>query len=117
MPHQVLWIQVAVVLACSGLGLAFQGVRAAGAAAYGAGITLAQVLALFARARYARRIEADAHGLLWIAVLSFIERIVLIAGLMLVGLAVLKLEPAAMLLSLAAGQIGFLWAGAHYRLR
>jgi hypothetical protein len=117
MPHQVFWTQAAVVLACSGVGLAFHGIGAAGAAAYGAGITLAQVLALFARARYARRIEAGAHGLLWIAVLSFIERIVLIAGLMLLGLAVLELKPAAMLLGLAAGQIGFLWAGAHYRLR
>ena len=54
---------------------------------------------------------------MWMAVLSLIERLVLIAGLLLLGLAVLELEPAPLLLGFVAGQFGFLWAGAQYKLR
>lgn len=87
------------------------------AAAYGAAIALVQILALMARATYATRMQAGARGLLWMAALSFLERVVLIAVLLWVGIKVLVLSSGPLLIGLVAGQIGFVWAGAHYRLR
>jgi len=97
-------------------GWVFAGIGAGMAALYGVLLALAVSVVLVWRERQSmQHPEWDQHRLFKLFVRTGIERLVLLAGLLIVGLGVLKLAPLPMLLGLVLAQFAWLAAATTSR--
>jgi len=105
---------LAPLLALAAAGIS--GVEAGLAVLYGvlAGVAVSAVL-MWREQQSMRHPEWDQHRLLKLFVRAGIERLVLLSGMLIVGLAVLRLAPLPLLLGLMAAQLAWLVvaAGKH----
>jgi ATP synthase protein I len=90
------------------------GIGAGLAALYGALVALAVSAVLVRRERQSmQHPEWDQHRLLKLFIRAWVERLVLLVGLLIVGLGVLKLAPLPLLLGLLLAQLGWLAAATN----
>lgn len=109
--QKVALAQAALAPTAALAGWAFAGVGAGLAVLYGVLVALAVSAVLVWRERQTmRHPEWDQHRLLKTFIRAGIERLVLLAGLLIVGLGVLKLAPLPMLLGLVLAQFAWLAA-------
>ncbi len=95
------------------IGGAFWGIGTGLALLYGALVALAVSLVLVWRERQSmRHPEWDQHRLFKLFVRAWLERLVVLVGLLGLGLAVLKLTPLPMMLGLVLAQFAWLAAAA-----
>lgn len=98
------------------IGWAFAGTGAALAALYGVLVALAVSAVLVWRERQSiRHPEWDQHRLFKLFIRAGIERLVLLAGLLVTGLGVLNLAPLPLLLGLVLAQLAWLAAATSGR--
>lgn len=106
--RRLVTIQLFLVLACAGIFLGVKGGFEAISAVYGGGIALLSTL--ISAWRLLRATEAasrDARSGMAELYIGAAVRFVLVLGLMAVGMAVLKLNPLAVILGFAAAQVGY----------
>jgi ATP synthase protein I len=105
---------LAPILALAAAGIA--GIEAGLAVLYGALVAVAVSAVLAWRERQSmRHPEWDQHRLLKLFVRAGIERLALLSGLLIVGLAVLSLAPLPLLLGLVSAQLAWLVVAAGSR--
>ena len=115
-PRKVAWAQAALLPCAALLGGWTTGFAGAMAAGYGVAVGLVVTLALVRReAQAMRHPEWDQHRLFRLFILAGVERLGVLAGLLLIGLAGLELAPLPLLLGLMASQLGWLAASAGTR--
>lgn len=114
--RKVAWVQAALlpgaVLAGGWLG----NTEAAWAAGYGVVVALAVTLVLVRReAQAMRHPEWDQHRLFKLFILTGVERLAVLVGLLMLGMAGLKLPPLPLLLGLVLAQAGWFAASGGAR--
>jgi ATP synthase protein I len=115
-PRKVAWAQVALLPCAALLGGWTTGLAGAMAAAYGVAVGLVVTLVLVRReAQAMRHPEWDQHRLFKLFILAGVERLGVLAGLLLLGLAGLALPPLPLLLGLMASQLGWLAVSGNAR--
>lgn len=108
-PRKVAWAQAALLPCAALIGGWTAGTAAALAAAWGVAVGLVVTLVLVRReAQALRHPEWDQHRLFKLFILAGVERLGVLAGLLLLGLTVLELAPLPLLLGLMASQLGWL---------
>jgi ATP synthase protein I len=106
--------QVGIALVCALIGGSFFGVGAGVAVLYGALVALAVSLMLVWRERQSmQHPEWDQHRLFKLFIRVGMERLALLVGLMVIGLAGLKLQPLPMMLGLVLAQFAWLAAATN----
>lgn len=109
--QRVAWAQAVLALVGGLSGAVFSGAGAGLAVMYGALVALAVSLVLVWRERQSmRHPEWDQHRLFKLFVRAWLERLVVLVGLLGLGLAVLKLTPLPMMLGLMLAQFAWLAA-------
>lgn len=104
-----MWAQLGLLPALALIAAVSAGWQAAAAVAYGTGIALASTALLVWREAQSRRHpEWDQHRLMKVFIRVSLERLALLAGLLLLGFALLHLQALPLLLGLVGGQLG--WA-------
>jgi F0F1-type ATP synthase assembly protein I len=113
--NRVLISQALIALAVALAFLAGSGGDAARAALFGGAITLVTTYLLARRiARAAALAQRNANSGTMALYLGAAQRFALVAGLLILGLGVLKLAPVPLLAALAATHLGFLMVGNGY---
>lgn len=106
--------QAGIALVCALIGGSFFGVGAGVAVLYGALVALAVSLMLVWRERQSmQHPEWDQHRLFKLFIRVGMERLALLVGLMVIGLASLKLQPLPMMLGLVLAQFAWLAAATN----
>ena len=116
--QRVAWAQVVLALVGGLSGAVFSGAGAGLAVMFGVLVALAVSLVLVWRERQSmRHPEWDQHRLFKLFVRAWLERLVVLVGLLGLGLAVLKLAPLPMMLGLVLAQFAWLAAAASRSTR
>jgi ATP synthase protein I len=111
--QRVAWAQAVLALVGGLSGAVFSGAGAGLAVMFGVLVALAVSLVLVWRERQSmRHPEWDQHRLFKLFVRAWLERLVVLVGLLGLGLAVLKLAPLPMMLGLVLAQFAWLAAAA-----
>lgn len=110
--RSVLITQAFVVIVATLSGYLWRGGSSAQAAGFGAMVAFINVLLLSWRMQQGKRSQhADPQRHLRQIYFSAIERLLVVGALLALGLGVLKLMPAALLMSFVAGQLAWIVAG------
>lgn len=103
-------LQSLLILACAGIYLGVEGGLGALAVLYGGGIALTSTLVSAWRLLRATEAAGDAmHRAMAELYIGAALRLVLVVGLMAVGMAVLRLNPLAVIIGFGAAQIGYIF--------